>query len=75
MRYVTLRHSQSGNWCVEAPHPTAGVPQPHYLPGVRMTYATLRAATKGLNEAGFVVVKNTKDGKHYIYSGGRPLAA
>jgi hypothetical protein len=75
MRYVTLRHSISGNWCIEAPHPVANIPQPHFLAGLRMSYATLRAAVKALNEAGYTVVPNKKEGLRYIYLNGKPLTA
>lgn len=75
-RYVTLRHStSSGNWCIEAPHPTVNVPQPHFIEGLRLTYPTLSTAVRAINGAGYAIVRNKKDGLRYLYDGLAPMVA
>lgn len=74
-RYVTLRHAVSGRWCIEAPHPNAGIPQPYYLEGVPMGFNTLSGAVASLERNGYVVVRSTKTKTHHVYRNGKPLIA
>ena len=73
-RYVTLRHANSGRWCIEAPHPQYGMPQPYFLPGTRLLdYRTLAAAVGDIEQAGYVVVKTA--GVRVVYRDGKPVQA
>jgi hypothetical protein len=76
-RYVTLRHAQSGVWVIEAPHPNyPEMPQPHVMPGmVYRGYKTKRDAIKSLNDAGYLVIPNKRDGKFYVYQDSQPAIA
>ena len=73
-RYVTLRHANSGRWCIEAPHPQYGMPQPYFLPGTRLPYyRTLAAAVSGLERAGYTLVKRAEG--RVVYRDGQPAQA
>ena len=75
-RYVTLRHADSGRWCIEAPHPQYGMPQPYFLPGTRLLdYRTLAAAVGDIERAGYTLVKNLKTGLRFVYRDGKPVQA
>ena len=73
-RYVTLRHANSGRWCIEAPHPQYGMPQSYFLPGTRLPYyRTLAAAVGDIERAGYTIIKRAEG--RVVYRDGKPVQA
>jgi hypothetical protein len=74
-RYVTVRRTHAGNWCIEADHPGVPVPQVHALEGVafRPSYRTLAALREALSAAGYSIQESA--GQRHVTRRGDFVAA